>query len=104
MIPVAASYASVFRVRAGFGFIDHFGNDTVIIRDRANPDVQFPIKFIKPPENIINYKYRNWTYLDNSETKVLVCKNSRPNDGYLSQPDSERQIGHTYPRNSRVFA
>lgn len=91
-------------VRAGFGFIDHFNNDTVILRDSTNTDVQFPIKFIKPPENIINYKFRNWTNLADSKPRVLVCKSTRPDNGVITHPEGQRTSGLVYPRGSKVYS
>ena len=100
-----------YKVKLGFayGFIDYYGIDTVILTDvntagaNSISDINITFKFIKPPDNVINYKHNNWTYLADSKTKTLVCESTRQDVNVLTPIEGERTSGYVYPRGARVY-
>ena len=98
------------RLGFGYGFIDYYGIDTVILADVNTSgmfdysDTNITFKFIKPPDNVINYKFNNWTYLADSKTKTLFCETTRKNNNVLTSIEGERASGYVYPRTVRVYS
>ena len=87
-----------------YGYINKSGIDDITLRVVNDPTINIHFKFIPAPNDIINYKYANMTYLADSKKRTLVLKSVRPETGFQHYSQGERKAGYVYPRSVKTYA